>query len=63
MKTKLLSVASAALVATTGFSHAGGFVGVRAGPVAVRVGGALALIGAHDMRTDLGITDHGMVLV
>ena len=40
MKTKLLSVASAALVATTGFSHAGGFVGVRAGPVAVGVGGA-----------------------
>lgn len=37
MKTKLLSVAGAALVATTGFSHGGGFVGVRAGPVAVGV--------------------------
>jgi hypothetical protein len=36
MNTKLLSIACAALVATTGFSHAG-FVGVRAGPVAVGV--------------------------
>src|SRR5262245_45310740 len=34
MNTKLLSIACAALVATTAFSHAG-FVGVRVGPVAV----------------------------
>jgi hypothetical protein len=34
---KLLSIACAALVATTGFSHAGGAVGVRAGGVAVGV--------------------------
>jgi hypothetical protein len=37
MTMKLLSIACAALVATTGFSHAGGAVGVRAGGVAVGV--------------------------